>query len=83
MGYFQKVTTSHASKGCVFVVLRGAGHLKKSNGQVLWLDDYLNSWKKTLVVVSHDVGFLNKVIPPSIQQGCLAHKKVPLPGTLQ
>ncbi|KAJ1489320.1 P-loop containing nucleoside triphosphate hydrolase protein, partial [Baffinella frigidus] len=28
---------------------------------VLWLDDYLNSWKKTLVVVSHDVGFLNKV----------------------
>jgi ATP-binding cassette subfamily F protein 1 len=28
---------------------------------VIWLDDYLQSWKKTLFVVSHDQDFLNSV----------------------
>jgi ATP-binding cassette subfamily F protein 1 len=28
---------------------------------VIWLDDYLQSWKKTLLVVSHDQDFLNSV----------------------
>lgn len=27
---------------------------------VLWLDDYLSKWKKTLMVVSHDVDFINR-----------------------
>ena len=29
---------------------------------VLFLDDYLQSWKNTLVVVSHDVEFLSQVV---------------------
>lgn len=29
---------------------------------VLFLDDYLQSWKNTLVVVSHDVDFLSQVV---------------------
>jgi len=29
--------------------------------QVLWLEEYLMRWKKTLVVVSHDRDFLNNV----------------------
>ncbi len=28
---------------------------------MLWLEEYLMRWKKTLVVVSHDRGFLNNV----------------------
>lgn len=28
---------------------------------VLWLDEYLQKWKKTLIVVSHDRDFLNTV----------------------
>jgi len=28
---------------------------------VIWLDDYLQRWKKTLLVVSHDQEFLNSV----------------------
>lgn len=28
---------------------------------VIWLDDYLQKWKKTLLVVSHDADFLNSV----------------------
>merc|ERR1712029_1331853 len=28
---------------------------------VIWLDDYLQRWKKTLLVVSHDQDFLNNV----------------------
>ena len=28
---------------------------------VLWLEEYLQRWKKTLVVVSHDRGFLNAI----------------------
>ena len=28
---------------------------------VIWLDDYLQRWKKTLLVVSHDQDFLNSV----------------------
>ena len=28
---------------------------------VIWLDDYLQKWKKTLLVVSHDQDFLNSV----------------------
>ncbi len=28
---------------------------------VIWLDDYLQNWKKTLLVVSHDQDFLNSV----------------------
>jgi len=27
---------------------------------VLWLEEYLTRWKKTLVVVSHDRDFLNR-----------------------
>ncbi len=30
-------------------------------GAVLWLEEYLMRWKKTLVVVSHDRDFLNSV----------------------
>ena len=26
---------------------------------VIWLDDYLQKWKKTLLIVSHDQDFLN------------------------
>ncbi len=28
---------------------------------VIWLDDYLSRWKKTLLIVSHDQDFLNNV----------------------
>ena len=28
---------------------------------VIWLDDYLTKWKKTLLVVSHDQGFFNSI----------------------
>lgn len=28
---------------------------------VIWLDDYLQRWKKTLLVVSHDQDFLDSV----------------------
>lgn len=28
---------------------------------VLWLEEYLQRWKKTLIVVSHDRDFLNTV----------------------
>jgi ATP-binding cassette subfamily F protein 1 len=28
---------------------------------VIWLDDYLSRWKKTLLIVSHDQDFLNSV----------------------
>nr|CCA23226.1 ATPbinding cassette subfamily F member 1 putative [Albugo laibachii Nc14] len=28
---------------------------------VIWLDDYLQKWKKTLLVVSHDADFLNSI----------------------
>ena len=28
---------------------------------VIWLDDYLQKWKKTLLIVSHDQDFLNAV----------------------
>jgi ATP-binding cassette subfamily F protein 1 len=28
---------------------------------VIWLDDYLSKWKKTLLIVSHDQDFLNSV----------------------
>ena len=28
---------------------------------VIWLDDYLQRWKKTLLIVSHDQDFLNRL----------------------
>ena len=28
---------------------------------IIWLSDYLNEWKKTVLVVSHNIGFLNDV----------------------
>ena len=28
---------------------------------VIWLDDYLQRWKQTILVVSHDQGFLDSV----------------------
>jgi len=28
---------------------------------VIWLDNYLCGWKKTLLVVSHDAGFLDNI----------------------
>lgn len=28
---------------------------------MIWLDDYLQRWKKTLLIVSHDQEFLNSV----------------------
>ena len=28
---------------------------------MIWLDDYLQKWKKTLLIVSHDQDFLNSV----------------------
>lgn len=29
---------------------------------MVWLEDYLNSWDKTLITVSHDRDFLNNVV---------------------
>lgn len=29
---------------------------------MLWLEEYLNSWNNTLIVVSHDRDFLNNVV---------------------
>ena len=34
---------------------------------VLWLESYLNTYKHTLVVVSHDRGFLNEVCTDIIE----------------
>lgn len=34
---------------------------------VIWLDDYLQKWKKTLLIVSHDQDFLNSVCEEIIQ----------------
>ena len=28
---------------------------------IVWLGDYLNSWNKTVIVVSHNIGFLNDI----------------------
>jgi ATP-binding cassette subfamily F protein 1 len=30
-------------------------------GATIWLGDYLDGWKKTAIVVSHNIGFLNEV----------------------
>jgi ATP-binding cassette, subfamily F, member 1 len=40
---------------------------------VIWLDDYLQKWKKTLLVVSHDQDFLNSVCQEIVH---LEHKKL-------
>uniref|UniRef100_A0A0N5AG92 ATP-binding cassette sub-family F member 1 n=1 Tax=Syphacia muris TaxID=451379 RepID=A0A0N5AG92_9BILA len=34
---------------------------------VIWLDNYLQSWKKTLLIVSHDQGFLDNVCTDIIE----------------
>jgi ATP-binding cassette subfamily F protein 1 len=34
---------------------------------VIWLDDYLSKYKKTILVVSHDQGFLNSVCEEMLQ----------------
>ena len=34
---------------------------------VLWLSQYLNSYKHTLVIVSHDRGFLNEVVTDVVE----------------
>ena len=36
-------------------------HTYRDLNAVIWLDDYLQRWKKTLLVVSHDQDFLNSV----------------------
>lgn len=28
---------------------------------IIWLGDYLNEWKRTVIVVSHNIGFLNEI----------------------
>ena len=33
---------------------------------MIWLEDYLQRWKKTLLVVSHDQDFLNSVYSESL-----------------
>jgi ATP-binding cassette, subfamily F, member 1 len=40
---------------------------------VIWLDDYLQKWKKTLLIVSHDQDFLNSVCEEILH---LDHKKL-------
>ncbi|GAB9470630.1 Atp-binding cassette sub-family f member 1 [Globisporangium polare] len=40
---------------------------------VIWLDDYLQKWKKTLLVVSHDADFLNSVCTEVLH---LEHRKL-------
>ncbi|TDH73101.1 hypothetical protein CCR75_002082 [Bremia lactucae] len=44
---------------------------------VIWLDDYLQKWKKTLLVVSHDADFLNSVCTEvlHLEQRKIAHYK--------
>lgn len=44
---------------------------------VIWLDDYLQKWKKTLLVVSHDQDFLNSICDEiiSIEDCKLAYYK--------
>ena len=46
---------------CLFPVLidEPTNHLDLN--AVIWLDEYLQTWKKTLLVVSHDQDFLNSV----------------------
>ncbi|PAV67989.1 hypothetical protein WR25_23357 [Diploscapter pachys] len=34
---------------------------------VIWLDNYLQNWKKTLLIVSHDQGFLDSVCTDIVQ----------------
>jgi ABC-type polar amino acid transport system ATPase subunit len=36
-------------------------YVRRCRAAVLWLEEYLMRWKKTLVVVSHDRDFLNNV----------------------
>ena len=45
---------------------------------VLWLEDYLQQWKKTLIVVSHARDFLNNVVTDilHLQNKQLARYKV-------
>ena len=40
---------------------------------VIWLDNYLQNWKKTLLVVSHDQDFLTNVVTDIIH---LENKKL-------
>ena len=46
---------------------------------VLFLDDYLQSWKNTLVIVSHDVDFLSQVVCACILACFSAVPATPLP----
>jgi len=41
------------------LILQPTNHLDLN--AVIWLDEYLQKWKKTLLVVSHDQDFLNSV----------------------
>lgn len=52
------VRARHQSDGCVRAWARV---LTWACAQVIWLDNYLSRWKKTLVVVSHDQDFLSNV----------------------
>ena len=36
---------------------------------VIWLDNYLQNWKKTLLIVSHDQSFLDNVCTDIIHLG--------------
>jgi len=38
---------------------------------VIWLDNYLQNWKKTLLIVSHDQNFLDNVCTDIIHLDCL------------
>lgn len=42
-----------------YSIITATNHLDLN--AVIWLDEYLQSWKKTLFVVSHDQDFLNSV----------------------
>ncbi|KAL0007792.1 hypothetical protein SO802_009294 [Lithocarpus litseifolius] len=56
---------SDAAEAQALKILAGLGFTKEMQGcptrAVLWLEEYLCRWKKTLVVVSHDRDFLNTV----------------------
>ena len=45
---------------------------------VIWLDNYLQNWKKTLLIVSHDQSFLDNVCTDIIHLGMIPHKKSPI-----
>ena len=53
---------------------------------VIWLDNYLQNWKKTLLIVSHDQSFLDNVCSDIIhldQVSLLIHRQIVIFGALK